>query len=601
MEYATKESRLKSFEPPTKRSKAGWPHKSPTAEAVATAGFYYAPHKTGDDNVACFMCDRRLDGWEKDDDPIQEHLRHSPDCGYAIMMSLTRETHFDPGQMNDPTSTAMVEARTATFAIGWPHDGKRGWVCKTEKMVEAGWHFAPTASSEDYASCAYCKLSLDGWEPKDNPFDEHYRRNPECAFFIFAGTTAPSKRGKAKKGCASRTSRTSTASKASARLSTQSNLTVQSDIADLDDAIDTSTTSISSNLSLASTASKTKRKAAGTAKGGRAKKAKVAPEPEPEPQPEPVLDPEMIQPAEPEATALDETIENSAVSVMSTMSTATTKGKKKAGRPKATKTKKGKTTRAKTKKAEAEADAPEPEPEAAVVEPIVIDDEPTIQAEVAEAPRQEPETTAAKEVEPADLPAGTHEEEPELSSVVRDEPPQFPEQPQRPDLERATEGSPLQHKSSPYAVRSSPALVVHAHTSPLAAAVPRSPQKSPSQHSPARSDIENAPPSSLPPSSRPPQPQMTPSRTHLAPVWSPVDVDLVFAGTPGPAVASNLFDLAQAERLSDKERNMTVQEWIEYMAELAESDLRHEAERVVGVFEKEGARAMGVLEAVECL
>jgi hypothetical protein len=78
-------------------------------------------------------------------------------------------------------------------------------------------------------------------------------------------------------------------------------------------------------------------------------------------------------------------------------------------------------------------------------------------------------------------------------------------------------------------------------------------------------------------------------------------VDLVFASTPGPAVTSNLFDLAQAERLSDKERNMTVQEWIVYMAEMAESDLRHEAERVVGVFEKEGARAMGVLEAVECL
>jgi hypothetical protein len=46
---------------------------------------------------------------------------------------------------------------------------------------------------------------------------------------------------------------------------------------------------------------------------------------------------------------------------------------------------------------------------------------------------------------------------------------------------------------------------------------------------------------------------------------------------------------------------MTVQEWIEHMAHMAERDLKQEAERVVTIFEREGARAMGVLEGVECL
>lgn len=46
---------------------------------------------------------------------------------------------------------------------------------------------------------------------------------------------------------------------------------------------------------------------------------------------------------------------------------------------------------------------------------------------------------------------------------------------------------------------------------------------------------------------------------------------------------------------------MTVQEWIEYIAETAEQDLRQEGERVVTLFEREGARAMSVLEAVECI
>lgn len=37
------------------------------------------------------------------------------------------------------------------------------------QMVESGWYFCPNDDSDDLASCAYCKLSLDGWEPKDDP------------------------------------------------------------------------------------------------------------------------------------------------------------------------------------------------------------------------------------------------------------------------------------------------------------------------------------------------------------------------------------------------------------------------------------------------
>lgn len=168
MEFATLEARLKTFEPPTKRSKAGWPHKSPSAEAVALAGFYYQPQKTGDDNVVCYLCDRYLDGWEEDDDPIEEHLQHSPECGYAIMARIAQGEQQDTSKMEDPTGKRLEDARRATFA-DWPHESKRGWVCKAEKMVEAGWHFTPTYECEDFTSCAYCKLSLDGWEPKDNP------------------------------------------------------------------------------------------------------------------------------------------------------------------------------------------------------------------------------------------------------------------------------------------------------------------------------------------------------------------------------------------------------------------------------------------------
>lgn len=178
--FATYAARLASFEesvpvPAKKRTSNAkgtksitWPHKSPSPGDLALAGFYYRPSIEAPDNTICYMCERQLDGWEEEDDPVAEHLKHSETCGWAILMDLSRQAH-DATNVEDPTEPRIADARVATFALGWPHESKRGWVCKTEKMVKAGWHFAPTPESDDFVSCAYCKLSLDGWEPKDNP------------------------------------------------------------------------------------------------------------------------------------------------------------------------------------------------------------------------------------------------------------------------------------------------------------------------------------------------------------------------------------------------------------------------------------------------
>ena len=104
------------------------------------------------------------------------------------MMDI-QQSSSNPNKIEDPTSERIVQARAATFGTSWPHDGKKGWVCQSEKvlldsdflydhkkcfspllqMVESGWYFCPNDDSDDLASCAYCKLSLDGWEPKDDP------------------------------------------------------------------------------------------------------------------------------------------------------------------------------------------------------------------------------------------------------------------------------------------------------------------------------------------------------------------------------------------------------------------------------------------------
>ncbi|EXJ57528.1 hypothetical protein A1O7_07876 [Cladophialophora yegresii CBS 114405] len=590
MEYATLESRLATFEPPTKRSKIGWPHKTPTPDEVARAGFYYKPSKSSNDNTICYLCASQLGGWEADDDPVEEHLKHSPGCGWAILMNASQEAKQNPDTIEDPTGQLLTDARRATFAIGWPHESKRAWKCKTERMVEAGWHFAPVAEGEDYVSCAYCKLSLDGWEPKDDAFQEHYRRSPDCVFFQFAGNTAPAKRPKAKKGRASRTSRSS---KASTRLSTQSNSqdvtslsevpsVALEDIPDLDDSIDAS--------------------------------------------------------------------EMSTMSVMSTASTATAKGKRKGagGRSKATKSKKAKTTRStKTKKEESQPEIElemQPEPVQAIAEtsksvaadpvllqaeemyrtPEVEDQEEQVVPDAEPIPAAE---VAYPNIPPKNTPPRVTNSPRHLSPVAAQD---HSPTPIKPRSNRSSLAS--TRKITPQSATTGSRIQPKSITTPSPA--PTQPQTQTQQantHSPspfpspatATSDIENAPPSTRSPRSRPPIPtsssispavppnanpnhslediSSTPGKLMAQPNWIPADVELIFAPTT-PARAENEILLAlTGAQLSSPEKEMTVQEWIEFIAARAEEGLRTEAERVVGVFEREGQRAMGVLERISCM
>ncbi|KAF4982416.1 hypothetical protein FZEAL_1934 [Fusarium zealandicum] len=217
-QYMTYESRLSSFHKNAKKrgstaggkgNKAlGWPHKNITPARLARAGLFFSPTPQNPDNVICFLCHKGLDGWEAGDDPLLEHLTHSPECGWAVVSAI--EAEVGDYAQEDPNQPYMKEARKATFAGRWPHDGKKGWKCKTKQLVDAGWKYTPTEDSDDMATCTYCQLALDGWEPADKPLDEHYNRSPNCPFFILVDQTQPAKKGgRAKAGRASKASRLS--------------------------------------------------------------------------------------------------------------------------------------------------------------------------------------------------------------------------------------------------------------------------------------------------------------------------------------------------------------------------------------------------------
>ncbi|KAH8847790.1 hypothetical protein MCOR27_001909 [Pyricularia oryzae] len=254
-QYFVYENRLASFlepQPVAKRraSNAGsrtpktltWPHKFLPPFELAKAGFYFDPHPSNPDNVTCFLCHKQMDGWEAEDNPIEEHLKHSPSCGWAVTAAV--EAECDGLEQVDPREARLLEARKATFAGRWPYESKKAWKCKTKQLAEAGWIYTPTNESDDNTTCAYCQLALDGWEASDKPIDEHYKRSPDCPFFEFINSRPPPKKTRAKAARGSKASRASTQSAATAA----SDLTTVTDIpADYDDSVMTTASVMTQN------------------------------------------------------------------------------------------------------------------------------------------------------------------------------------------------------------------------------------------------------------------------------------------------------------------------------------------------------------------
>ncbi|KAJ1566304.1 hypothetical protein HK405_010350, partial [Cladochytrium tenue] len=201
---------------------------------LAEAGFYFTPTDHIPDLVTCFMCSATIGDWRAvDEPPLDAHEAVSPACSWVRLMGAAKRwarrlavirgdsddeedgarrparsrrgaqaksaagaghaemTALQRAQLEelcrDPDAAwapAMVAARRETFKFGWPHEGKAGWACSSEKVAESGMYFCPTDAEDDYAECLYCHLGLAGWEETDDPRHEHKRRSPKCVMFV---------------------------------------------------------------------------------------------------------------------------------------------------------------------------------------------------------------------------------------------------------------------------------------------------------------------------------------------------------------------------------------------------------------------------------
>ncbi|NXG74971.1 BIRC5 protein, partial [Baryphthengus martii] len=73
----------------------------------------------------------------------------------------------------------FVSARIATF-LKWPFT--ENCACTPERMAAAGFVHCPSENSPDVARCFFCLKELEGWEPDDEPLEEHKKHSPGCAF-----------------------------------------------------------------------------------------------------------------------------------------------------------------------------------------------------------------------------------------------------------------------------------------------------------------------------------------------------------------------------------------------------------------------------------
>lgn len=90
--------------------------------------------------------------------------------------------------------------------------------------------------------------------------------------------------------------------------------------------------------------------------------------------------------------------------------------------------------------------------------------------------------------------------------------------------------------------------------------------------------------------------------------WQAIDIDAALLLSPQSKSLHqyadreiNGIEALKEKGLTSPERKMTVEQWVRWNASRAEEKLRNECEGLVAAFEKEGVRAMGVLEGIECL
>ncbi|XP_076648704.1 baculoviral IAP repeat containing deterin [Halictus rubicundus] len=70
--------------------------------------------------------------------------------------------------------------RLQTFEC-WPFQSSDN-SCNPERMASAGFVAVGGKEEPDLVECFICSKQLDGWDPEDDPWDEHNKHQPQCPY-----------------------------------------------------------------------------------------------------------------------------------------------------------------------------------------------------------------------------------------------------------------------------------------------------------------------------------------------------------------------------------------------------------------------------------
>ncbi|KAK3596602.1 hypothetical protein CHS0354_035879 [Potamilus streckersoni] len=174
-----------------------------STDVLARAGFYCIGEGT---IVRCFFCGTELVNLSPNDDPLLEHIRKLPSCGYlrrnlgprriAEYQARIRNGHIDSPQTHEVPSRVTsrnpgpwsssdhirspqyqaYSVRLASFAR-WPSDIRQ----RPEQVADAGFYYT---GLQDVVRCFACDGGLKNWDPEDDPWIEHARWFPQCPFVL---------------------------------------------------------------------------------------------------------------------------------------------------------------------------------------------------------------------------------------------------------------------------------------------------------------------------------------------------------------------------------------------------------------------------------
>ncbi|XP_015723157.1 baculoviral IAP repeat-containing protein 5.1-like isoform X2 [Coturnix japonica] len=94
------------------------------------------------------------------------------------MEVLLKELLSSSKLLSDFKEMYDYEKRLQTFN-NWPF--VKNCKCTPENMAKAGFVHCPSANEPDVAKCFFCLIELEGWEPNDDPWEEHAKRR-SCGF-----------------------------------------------------------------------------------------------------------------------------------------------------------------------------------------------------------------------------------------------------------------------------------------------------------------------------------------------------------------------------------------------------------------------------------